>query len=37
MKQYEEVFFSVVRAALWNTPVEVPHGFADWNKVLKLA
>ena len=37
MKQYEEVFFSVVRAALWKTPVEVPQGFADWNKVLKLA
>jgi hypothetical protein len=37
MKQYEEVFFSVVRAALWKTHVEVPEGFADWSKVLKLA
>ena len=37
MKQYEEVFFSVVRAALWKTPVVVPEGFDDWSKVLKLA
>ena len=37
MKQYEEVFFSVVRAALWKTPVVVPDGFSDWSKVLKLA
>lgn len=37
MKQYEEVFFSVVRAALWKTPVVVPEGFSDWGKVMKLA
>lgn len=37
MKQYEEVFFSVVRAALWKTPVVVPAGFNDWSSVLKLA
>lgn len=37
MKQYEEVFFSVLRAALWKTPVEVPEGFTEWGKVMKLA
>lgn len=37
MKQYEEVFFSVLRAALWKTPVEIPEGFAEWGKVMKLA
>ena len=37
MKQYEEVFFSILRASLWKTPVEIPEGFDDWGKVLKLA
>lgn len=37
MKQYEEVFFSVLRAALWKTPVDVPEGFNDWGKVMMLA
>lgn len=37
MKQYEEVFFSLIRSALWKTPVEIPDGFEDWGKVLKLA
>ena len=37
MKQYEEVFFSLVRAALWDTPVEIPDSFSDWGKVVKVA
>ena len=37
MKQYEEVFFSVVRTALWKSPLEVPKGFQDWGSVMKLA
>lgn len=37
MKQYEEVFFSVVRAALWKTPVDVPEGFSEWDQVMALA
>ena len=37
MKQYEEIFFSILRASLWKTPVEIPEGFDDWGKVLKLA
>lgn len=37
MKQYEKVFFSAVRAALWKTPVEVPEGFSEWGQVMALA
>lgn len=37
MKQYEKVFFSAVRAALWKTPVEVPEGFSEWAQVMALA
>lgn len=37
MKQYEEVFFSVLRTALWGQPVNIPEGFKDWGKVMKIA
>lgn len=37
MKQYEEVFFSIVRHALWKAPLEIPEGFSDWGSVMKLA
>ena len=37
MKQYEEVFFALVRTALWKVPLEVPEGFRDWDSVMKLA
>lgn len=37
MKQYEEVFFSVLRTALWGHPLDIPEGFKDWGKVMKLA
>lgn len=37
MKSHEEVLFSLLRTAMWGTPVEIPEGFADWAKVAKLA
>ena len=37
MKQYEEVFFSILRAAMWNAPLEIPEGFRDWKHVMKMA
>ena len=37
MKQYEEVFFGLVRTSLWQTPLDVPKDFHDWSSVLKLA
>lgn len=37
MKQHEEVFFSILRSALWKHPVQIPEGFKEWNKVMKLA
>jgi hypothetical protein len=37
MKQYEEVFFSVLRTAMWGVPVEIPQGFRDWKYVMKMA
>ncbi len=37
MKQYEEVFFSILSGSLWGTPVHVPEGFSDWKPVMKLA
>ena len=37
MKQYEEVFFEVLRAGLWRTPAHVPSDFRDWASVMKIA
>ena len=37
MERHEEVFFSLLRNALWGTPVEIPQGFADWTKVARTA
>ena len=37
MERYEEVFFSLLRNASWGSPIEIPEGFADWGKVLRLA
>ena len=37
MKAYEEVFFSLVRNSLWNSPVEVPPGFKEWKRVIRMA
>lgn len=37
MEQYEKVFYSILRSALWGVPVEVPAGFSQWSAVMKLA
>ena len=37
MERHEEVFFSLLRNALWGTPIEIPQGFADWAKVARTA
>ena len=37
MTEHEKVFFSILRAALWGTPVEVPEGFTQWGAIMKLA
>ena len=37
MTEHEKVFFSILRSALWGTPVEVPEGFAQWSSIIKLA
>ena len=36
-KTSEQVFFSLLRNALWGTPVEVPEGFTRWGDVFSLA
>ena len=37
MKVHEDVFLNLVRNSLWDTKVEVPTDFQDWNLVLFLA
>lgn len=37
MDQYEKVFYSILRSALWGTPVDLPARFSQWNAVMKLA
>ncbi len=37
MKAYEEVFFSLVRNSLWDSPVEVPPDFKEWKRVIRMA
>ena len=37
MERHEEVFLSLLRNASWGSPVEIPDGFADWGKVVRLA
>ena len=37
MTEHEKVFFSILRSALWGTPVEVPDGFSQWSTIMKLA
>lgn len=36
-KEAEQVFFSLLRNALWDTPIEVPKGFSRWGDVFCLA
>ena len=37
MERHEEVFFSLMRSALWGSEVEIPEGFADWSSVVRTA
>lgn len=37
MERHEEVFFSLLRSAMWGTPVELPHDFKEWGRVFNLA
>lgn len=37
MKQYEAVFFSMLRKSLWGCPLDIPEGFRDWKYVLGFA
>ena len=37
MERHEEVFFSLLRNALWGSPVEIPEGFVDWAGVARTA
>ena len=37
MTEHEKLFFSILRSALWGTPVEVPEGFSQWSAIMRLA
>ena len=37
MRKHEEVFFSVLRTALWDQPFEAPADFRGWGRVMSLA
>ena len=37
MTEHEKVFFSILRSALWGTPIEVPEDFTQWSAVMRLA
>lgn len=37
MSDSDKVFFSILRSALWKTPVEIPEGFTQWGQVYKDA
>lgn len=37
MTEHEKVFFSILRSALWSTPVEGAEDFTQWGAVMKLA
>ena len=37
MERHEEVFFSLLRSALWDSPMAIPEGFTEWGKVVMLA
>lgn len=37
MKGYEKVFFGLIRSSLWETEVEIPEGFSEWDRVFRLA
>ena len=37
MTKVEDIFFSLLRAALWETDVQVPEGFAQWGRIMHIA
>lgn len=37
MKDYEKVYFSLVRNSLWETPAVVPPDFREWKRVIRMA
>lgn len=37
MLKVEEIFFSLLRSALWGEKVQVPDGFKDWGPVFAMA
>ena len=37
MTTVEDVFFSLLRAALWETDVQIPEGFAQWGRIIQIA
>ena len=37
MTEQENLFFSIIRSALWGYPVELKEGFAQWGDVMNLA
>ena len=37
MTKVEDIFFSLLRAALWGTDVQVPEGFAQWGRIMHIA
>lgn len=37
LRSHEEVFFSLLRSAMWGTPACVPHGFSEWGQIVRLA
>ena len=37
MHTSEDVFYSILKSALWGTPIEVSEGFTEWSTIIKLA
>ena len=37
MQRQDKIFFSILRSALWGTPVEIPEGFSQWGSIMHLA
>ena len=37
MRKVEDIFFSLLRSALWGTDVQIPEDFAQWGTVMKFA
>lgn len=37
LERHEEIFFSLLRSAMWGTPACIPCDFKDWNNLYRLA